>query len=69
MTSTPTRFVIEDCDDHYRSRVVVCTINVHIVVRVGQTQSVSSNVGSGRILSKFLPGREVTNCRCTDSQG
>jgi hypothetical protein len=34
MTTTPRRFVIEDCDDHDRSRVVVCTINVHIVCLV-----------------------------------
>ena len=31
MTSTPRRFVIEDGDDHDRFRVVVCTINLHIV--------------------------------------
>jgi hypothetical protein len=36
MTTTARRFVIEDCDNHDRSRVVVCTINVH-------TSSVSSN--------------------------
>jgi hypothetical protein len=34
MTTTARRFVIEDCDDHDRSRVVVCTINVHIVCLV-----------------------------------
>ena len=32
MTTTPRRFVIEACDDHDRTRAVVCTINVHIVV-------------------------------------
>ena len=34
MTTTPRRFVIEACDDHDRTRAVVCTINVHIVGRV-----------------------------------
>jgi hypothetical protein len=34
MTTTARRFVIEDCDDHDRSRVVVCTTNVHIVCLV-----------------------------------
>ena len=34
MTTTPRRFVIEDCDDHDRSRVMVCTINVHIICLV-----------------------------------
>jgi hypothetical protein len=31
MTTTAGRFVIEDYGDHDSSRVVVCTINVHIV--------------------------------------
>jgi len=31
MTTTPRHFVIEACDDHDRTRAVVCTINVHIV--------------------------------------
>jgi hypothetical protein len=31
MTTAAGRFVIDDCDDHDRSRVVVCTINVQIV--------------------------------------
>jgi hypothetical protein len=34
MTTTARRFVIEDCDDHDRSRVVVCTTNVQIVCLV-----------------------------------
>jgi hypothetical protein len=34
MTTTARRFVIEDCDDHDHSRVVVCTSNVHIVCLV-----------------------------------
>jgi hypothetical protein len=34
MTTTARRFVIEDCDDHDRSRMAVCTINVHIVCLV-----------------------------------
>jgi len=34
MTTTARRFVIEDCDDHDRSAVVVCTIYVHIVCLV-----------------------------------
>jgi hypothetical protein len=34
MTTTPRRFLIEDCDGHDGSRVVVCTINVHIVYLV-----------------------------------
>ena len=34
MTTTARRFVIEDCDDHDRSRVVVCITDVHIVCLV-----------------------------------
>jgi len=34
MTTTARRFVIDDCDDHDGSRVVVCIINVHIVCLV-----------------------------------
>ena len=34
MTTMARGFVIEDCDDHDRSRVVVCTTNVHIVCLV-----------------------------------
>ena len=34
MTTTPRRFLLEDYDDHDGSRVVVCTINVHIVCLV-----------------------------------
>jgi hypothetical protein len=47
MTMTARRFVIEDSDDHDRSRRVVCTINVRIVclvesvVRDGRNRSES----------------------------
>jgi hypothetical protein len=41
MTTTARRFVIEDCDDHHGSRVVVCTTNVRRVPPTRSTYGMS----------------------------